>query len=131
MVLRLKKKDRKFLGSRSWGGGNIKNRRGSGDRGGTGRGGKKGKFTHTVVYEKESIRKVGFSPWKRRSYSEINLEDISRNIEKLKKGNDIVLRGYKVLSMGDIKEPVKISANAFSKKAEEKIKAAGGEAIRL
>ncbi len=131
MVLRLKKKSRKFLGSRSWGGGNIKNRRGSGDRGGTGRGGKKGKFTHTVVYEKDSIRKVGFSPWRKKNYSEINLEDISRNIDNLKKGNEITLRGYKVLSRGQLSQPVKISALSFSKKAEEKIKAAGGEAVKL
>ena len=131
MVLRIKKKSRKFLGSRSWGVGNIKNARGSGDRGGTGRGGTKGKWTHTVVYEKDSIRKVGFAPWRKKNYSEINLEEISRNIEELRKGNEVMLRNYKVLSRGSINVPVKITAKAFSKKAEEKIKAAGGEAIKL
>jgi large subunit ribosomal protein L15 len=131
MVLRVKKKSRKYLGSRSWGVGNIKNARGSGDRGGTGRGGRKGKWTHTVVYEKDSIKKVGFAPWRKKNYSEINLGDISRNIEKLKKGNEIMLRNYKVLSRGSISVPVKISARAFSKKAEEKIKAVGGEAVKL
>ena len=131
MVLRVKKKSRKFLGSRSWGVGNIKNARGSGDRGGTGRGGKKGKWTHTVVYDKDSIKKVGFSPWRKKNYSEINLEDISKNMDKLKKGNEIMLRNYKVLSRGEINVSVKISAKSFSKKAEEKIKAAGGEAVKL
>ena len=131
MVLRVKKKGRKYLGSRSWGVGNIKNARGAGDRGGTGHGGKKGKWTHTVVYDKDSIRKVGFSPWRKKDHPEINLEDISKNMERLRKGNEIMLRNYKVLSRGGISVPVKISARAFSKKAEEKIKAAGGEAVKL
>ena len=39
MVLRKDKRARKFLGDRRWGGGNIKNNRGKGDKGGIGRGG--------------------------------------------------------------------------------------------
>ena len=52
-------------------------------------------------------------------------------MDKLKKDNEIMLRNYKVLSRGEINVPVKISAKSFSKKAEEKIKAAGGEAVKL
>jgi large subunit ribosomal protein L15 len=48
MVLRYEKKARRYLGTRRWGGGNIKNRRGSGSRGGVGRAGKKHKFTRIV-----------------------------------------------------------------------------------
>ena len=40
-------------------------------------------------------------------------------------------KGYKVLSSGMLTRPAVIKASAFSKKAEEKIKNAGGEAVKL
>ena len=128
MVLRPKKRSRKFLGARRWGAGNIKNRRGSGSRGGVGRAGKKHKFTRLVKYEKERLRKKGFAPWKPSKLSEINLDSVS---EAAAGRQELELAGYKVLGGGSISQPIKIKASAFSKKAEEKIKQAGGEAVRL
>jgi ribosomal protein L15 len=44
---------------------------------------------------------------------------------------ELELKGYKVLSGGTITAPIKVKASGFSKKAAEKIKQAGGEAIQL
>lgn len=128
MVTRPKKRSRKFLGARRWGAGNIKNRRGAGSRGGTGRAGKKHKFTRIVKYERERLRKKGFAQWKASSLNEINLDSVSAAATGKQ---EVELAGYKVLGGGKISQPLKVKASAFSKKAEEKIKQAGGEAIRL
>ncbi len=130
MVQRNKKKSRKFLGTRRWGVGNIKNARGKGDRGGVGKGGKKHKWTHTVVYEKETIGKLGFKPWRKERLVEIDLYAVSNKAPSGEKPT-LELRGYKVLSSGKLARPIIIKATAFSKKAEEKIKSAGGEAVKL
>lgn len=132
MVLRNKKRSRKFLGSRSWGVGNIKNARGSGSRGGTGRGSRKSKFTRTVKYEKWRIKKVGFTPWRKSKLVAISLDAVSRRVEQ--SGTEkptLELDGYKVLSNGALTRPAVIKATGFSKKAMDKIKASGGEAVRL
>ena len=129
MVVRAKKRSRKYLGNRSWGAGNIKNRRGGGDRGGVGRGGVKHKFSHKVVYEKDTIGSHGFTPFRKRRLTEINLDSILQSVKGDSK--EISLPGYKVLGGGSITSPLSIKAASFSKKAIEKIKAAGGEAIKL
>jgi large subunit ribosomal protein L15 len=131
MVIRIKK-ERKYLGARSWGAGNIKNRRGAGSRGGTGKGGIKHKFTHTVKYEKERVGSVGFSPWKKDKLKEINLDAIEARASSSSDGKlTLEMPGYKVLGGGKISRAVHVKASAFSKKAEERIKAAGGEAVKL
>ncbi|MGC8628881.1 MAG: uL15m family ribosomal protein [Candidatus Micrarchaeia archaeon] len=131
MVLRIKKRSRKYLGNRSWGAGNIKNKRGAGDRGGVGRGGVKHKFTHLVVYERESIGKQkGFYSIKK-SAKEINLRDIDKMAKA--KGEEkphIDLKGYKVLGSGKLSVPAIVTADMFSENAIKKIKEAGGEAIK-
>ncbi len=128
MVLRYEKKARRYLGTRRWGGGNIKNRRGSGSRGGVGRAGKKHKFTRIVKYEKDRLHHRGFAPWRKVKLDEINLDSVS----KAAKGKgELELKGYKVLSGGTVTAPIKVKASGFSKKAAEKIKQAGGEAIQL
>lgn len=132
MVKRMKKRNRKFLGTRRWGAGNIKNRRGAGDRGGVGKGGGKHKWSWTVVYAKETIGKTGFKPWRKKILSEINLDSLSsRAIEAGGEKPTIELKGYKVLSNGTLSRPTVVKATSFSKKAMEKIKAAGGEAVKL
>src|SRR5271156_4286832 len=105
MVLRIKKRSRKFLGSRRWGVGNIKNRRGSGSRGGVGRAGKKHKFTRIVKYEKERLHTVGFAPWRRTKLNQINLDSISKTASGK---TELDLSGYKVLSGGTLNAPIKI-----------------------
>ncbi len=128
MVLRQKKRSRKFLGARRWGAGNIKNRRGSGSRGGVGRAGKKHKFTRIVKYERERMSKKGFSPLSRVRLEVINLTDVSKAAQD--KG-EIALKGYKVLGGGSLTKPINVKASGFSKKAIERIKQAGGQATPL
>ena len=131
MVLRSKKRYRKFLGTRRWGGGNIKSRRGKGSRGGVGKGGAKHKWSYTVKYARETIGKTGFKPWQRKTLEEIDLYSISTQAEASKEGKPTIeLKGYKVLSSGTLAKPAVIKATAFSKKAMEKIKGAGGEAVK-
>ena len=132
MVIRIKKRPRKFLGSRSWGVGNIKNGRGSGDRGGVGRGGKKSKFTYTVKYDKDRIHIPGFTPPRAVPLKETNLSRISGIAAGMTGEKPTVeLRGYKVLSDGLLSKPLVVKATNFSEKAIEKIKQAGGEAVKL
>lgn len=131
MVFRKEKRSRKYLGTRRWGVGNIKNARGAGGRGGVGRAGaRKHKFTRMVTKERELMKRHGFVPWNRKRLDEINL----RQIETMTKGHSegkptIELKNYKVLSNGELTRPIIIKANRFSKAAIEKIKNAGGEAI--
>ncbi len=131
MVLRVKK-NRKFLGSRTWGWGNKKNRRGSGVRGGVGHGGRKSKWTYTVKYDKERIHTAGFKTPRRVVLNEISLDKVSKIAESMKEEKPTVeLRGYKVLSNGMLRRPAVVKATGFSGKAMEKIKQAGGEAVKL
>ena len=131
MVVRSKKQNRKYLGRRSWGAGNIKNRRGAGDRGGVGRGGKKHKFTQAVVTGVGLLGKKGFTRWNysKTRFKETNLGNISLTLLQGDPKQAVELKGYKVLSSGSISAPLSIKASAFSKKAVEKIKQAGGEAV--
>ncbi len=132
MVLRYEKKSRKYLGARRWGAGNIKNRRGAGSRGGVGRGGRKHNFTHVVVYEPERIRKKGFSIWKAKELRETDLGKINAMARKSGDAKPTIeLKGYKVLGDGVLEKPAIVKATAFSKLAEEKIKKAGGEAVKF
>ena len=41
------------------------------------------------------------------------------------------LKGYKVLGDGKVEKPIVVKAAGFSKSAEKKITAAGGEIVRL
>ena len=128
MVLRIKSKTRKFLGARRWGAGNIKNRRGSGSRGGVGRAGKKHKFTRIVKYEEERLRHKGFSPYRRVKMDVASLDYVLMAAQG--KG-EVQLKGYKVLGGGALAQPITVKASGFSKKAVEKIKQAGGQAVQL
>ena len=130
MVVRREKTNRKYLGTRRWGAGNIKNARGKGDRGGVGRGGKKHKWTWVTAKAPETIRNVGFTPWKRSKPKEITLDGISRMVRDSKE-NTLELKNYKVLSNGTLIKPITIKASGFSKNAIEKIKGAGGEAVKI
>lgn len=132
MVERKAKKARKYLGTRRWGGGNIKSRRGKGSRGGVGKGGIKHKWSYKVVYEKETIGKTGFKPWRKERLEEIDLYSVSNKARTAGGQKPTVeLKGYKVLSSGKLEMPAVVKASAFSKKAMEKIKNAGGDAVKF
>ncbi len=132
MVVRNQKRNRKYFGTRRWGRGNIKNARGSGSRGGTGAINRLRKHDWTYITAKapEMIKKVGFTPFKKKVKKEITLDQISTMLKGSKEQKAVLeLAQYKVLSNGALERPATIKAKGFSKEAIEKIKSAGGEAI--
>jgi len=134
MVVRKQKKNRKFLGTRRWGVGNIKNARGAGDRGGVGEFSKHRKHDFTYITAKAPwmIRKKGFAPIHKTKIKEITLKKINTMVIASKESKpSIELKNYKVLSNGELEKPAVIKASKFSAQAIEKIKASGGEAIIL
>lgn len=136
MARRIKSSKRKhYMGNRSWGAGNIKNRRGKGNRGGVGRAGwGKHKWFWKIKTEGVDTPK-GFFSISRRQAPTIGLEEISRGIEsgRFKKGAqgvaEVELKGSKVLGGGRFAHKAKVTALAFTAKAKERIEAAGGQAI--
>ncbi|MGD0510529.1 MAG: uL15m family ribosomal protein [Candidatus Micrarchaeaceae archaeon] len=132
MVVRKEKTNRKYLGTRRWGAGNIKNARGKGDRGGVGKAGmRKHKWTYMTAKTPELIKTVGFAPWKKVKLKEITLRSIDLMLAKSGEKRVLEFRNYKVLSNGSLSKPVTIKASGFSASAMEKIKNAGGEAVKF
>lgn len=137
MARRTKSTKRKYLGNRTYGGGNTKNRRGKGTRGGVGRAGyHKHRWLKTIKEGLNKSRRHGFV--NRNSSSakmdEITLFALQSQVDagKYKKDAEgkfeVVLSVHtKVLSQGTLAAPLKISAGAFSAKAKEKITKAGGK----
>jgi len=131
MVVRKEKGNRKYLGTRRWGVGNIKNARGKGGRGGVGKGGKKGKWTYVTAKTPELIRTVGFAPWRPKKLKEITLRKIDMMLDESKDKATLEFKNCKVLSNGSLHKAAIIKASGFSESAIEKIKSAGGEAIKI
>jgi large subunit ribosomal protein L15 len=131
MVVRKPKTNRKYLGTRRWGKGNIKNARGKGDRGGVGKGGSKNKWTWVTAHAPETIKDVGFTPWHKVKLKEISLRSIDKMLTGAEEKTTLEFKNYKVLSNGSITKAVTIKASGFSASAIEKIKSAGGEAIKI
>ncbi|MEM0074642.1 MAG: uL15m family ribosomal protein [Candidatus Micrarchaeaceae archaeon] len=131
MVLRIKKKSRKYLGNRRWGAGNIKNNRGAGDRGGVGRAGRKHKLTYRLVYERESLEKKGFFRYRKEPLATINLRELDKRINKAGANATIDLKGYKVIGSGKLTMAATVMASAFSAGALQKIEEAGGKAVTI
>jgi large subunit ribosomal protein L15 len=132
MVVRKKRKVRKFRGKRSYGYGSHKKHRGGGSRGGRGKAGMhKHKWSHTVKYEPNRFGKRGFKVpvGAAKKVKAINL----RQLEALaagKKKIDLTKLGYnKVLGAGRIQVAMEVVAETFSKKAIEKIEAVGGKVV--
>lgn len=86
------------------------------------------------------LPKFGFKNINRVDYRPINLSSLeaiaeANNLDTIIKST-IVAAGLaskndkiKILSMGELKRPLKVEADAFSKKAKELIEAAGGSAV--
>lgn len=122
-------------------------------KGGTATRGNKGAksrsgYTRKIGFEggqmplQRRVPKFGFKNFNRVEYQPVNLEAIAALADKnnLDKVTIADLRAaglvhkkqlVKVLSMGTLTKKVDVEANAFSKKAEEAIVAAGGTAIKL
>ena len=113
MARRISSKKRKHLGNRTYGGGNTKNRRGKGNRGGVGRAGfHKHKWLHTIKFEgtcqKDRGIKGFFNPT-RENLKEISLRELNGRIAAGEFKPDsqgvysINLEGFKILSSGSVK----------------------------
>jgi len=148
-MIRQSKKSTRQRGSRTHGWGAGKKHRGAGNRGGRGNAGsgKRGQQKETKYLAhggKSPLGKHGFQITRQRpSFRTINLAQIETNLDgwveakKVTKTQsvyviDLAKVGYdKVLGVGKLAHKLKITAKAFSKRAEERIKAAGGEAVVL
>jgi large subunit ribosomal protein L15 len=141
MVVRRRKKHRRFRGRRTYKGAK-KRRRGGGSRGGRGLAGlHKHKWTWTVKYAPDHFGKVGFKPPVARTVKAINLEELDKMAENLveqklaeKVNGKIKINlekiGYeKLLGKGKVTKPLIVEAKYFSRKAKEKLEATGGQAI--
>lgn len=135
MVVRHRKKKNKMRGNRTHGGGNTKNRRGSGIQGGHGRAGShKHKFSK---YWQDFGVKIRLKP-KKALGKALNLEELQKMIpamiegkRALKEAEGILIDGRKagiakVLGKGNIKEKIILSNVKATAKAIEKILQAGG-----
>ncbi len=132
MVRRHSRKIKKFRGHSSYGKGNTKNKRGSGNKGGVGRGGmQKHRWTYAVKYNKGFYGAHGFNSQTKKQVDTINLWSINQDIQnnKLEKKGDKYEFSFsgKVLGCGFLSSPVIIKADSASKKAIEKIEKSGGE----
>ncbi len=134
-----RKKKSRMRGSKTHGGGSMKNRRGSGNRGGRGRAGsgKRGD-AKKPSYWKEPAKK-GFTPVNPDDYESINLDHLSNIADSLveegaaeKKGDvykiDLSEVGIeKVLGSGFPNKKLEIVVEKASSKAVKKVEDAGGE----
>jgi len=130
-MARLKKRNRKFNGSRNHGKGNAKNCRGKGNKGGWGRAGMhKHRFTYITAYEPDFFGVHGFASLKKVRIKTVNLHVIEQLalMDKLEnKGGKATFEFEgKILGSGHITKPVHVRALSFSEGAIEKIKKAGG-----
>ncbi|NHV11773.1 MAG: 50S ribosomal protein L15 [Candidatus Verstraetearchaeota archaeon] len=143
MVVRREKKSRKLRGSRYMGYGGTQHR-GSGQRGGFGKAGlHKHKWSYILKYDRDYFGKHGFKTPKsiKEIDKPINLREIEEMINKGKISGaekdgrlviDVTQFGYtKVLGAGRLTKPIIVKARSFTEKAVEKIKEAGGEAVKL
>lgn len=137
MATRRKERQKKqYLGHRSHGRGNVKNRRGSGNRGGRGKAGRcKHKGTWVAKYAPGYFGKHGFSnpnhkPSEAMQLFEINRRALLGKLEKREGKHFFEFRG-KVIATGRVTVPLTIKALSWSRKTEEKVKAAGGDISAL
>jgi large subunit ribosomal protein L15 len=131
-------KEKKYLGKRgrrTCGFGSHKKNRNGGGRGGRGKAGRfKHKKTWVYTVEPDYIGKRGFTIAPKaagRQATVITLRDIDKLAKKMNvKEIDVSALGFdKVLSTGELTQPLTIKATKIVEKAKEKIEAVGGKAI--
>jgi large subunit ribosomal protein L15 len=144
MTVNKRKKVSRYRGSCTHGGGSMKKRRGSGHRGGRGLagGGKRAdqnKPTFLKLYGNDYFGKHGFVKKNQRVIKPTTLSFLNKKLDHFveknlvkKVGTTYVVNlqdlGFnKVLGTGNITKKLKLSADYVSKKAIEKIEAAGGK----
>jgi large subunit ribosomal protein L15 len=127
-----RKKVTRHRGSHTHGRGFKKKARGKGNRGGIGMSGsgKRGDQKKTKVLTLYGNNYFGKSKTLRKKPTKklnvINLREIS---EKFKGKKEIDLKGFKILSVGEVKDNLIIIAGAASKSAIDKVKKAGGDIL--
>ncbi|MHA1369523.1 MAG: uL15 family ribosomal protein [Promethearchaeota archaeon] len=146
MTMKYRKKVRRYRGSRQNGWGTQGQHRKKGSRGGFGKTGlSKHKWTWTVKYAPDYFGKHGFHrpPCVVEKIKAINVKDLELSIPRLlekglieKKGTfyeiDLGRLGYnKLLGAGKVTAKYNIAVKYASKKAIEKIEAAGGSVTLL
>ena len=145
MNIKRRRKASRFRGTHTHGRGFKKKARGSGHRGGVGMAGtgKRADQKKTLVLNLYGNDYFGKDKALRRKPSiklkTINLRDIIQNLpllikkgiaKEIRKGEyELNLLKYKILSEGELKEKLKITASAASKSAIDKVKKAGGDII--
>ncbi|ELY57541.1 uL15m family ribosomal protein [Natronolimnohabitans innermongolicus] len=139
-------KKRRQRGSRTHSGGSHKNRRGAGHRGGRGRAGRSKHEFHN--YEPKGKHGFDRPQGIRETVAEIDVQKLDEDAllyvadgdaEETDEGyaidaRDVVEDGHevdkvKVLGSGQVRNALDVTADAFSDGAEEKLEAAGGEAL--
>ncbi len=138
---RKQRQKKSYLGHRTHGRGNVKNRRGSGNRGGRGMAGiDKHKWSWAAKNRTNKDKavyfyKCGFTRQNAREVDVVNLYELNQQavLEKLeKKGGKYHLDfPGKILGTGAVTLPLVIRAHAWSKSVEKKLKEAGGEISKL
>ena len=143
MVVIKRKKVTKYRAHTTHGGGHRKKRRGAGSRGGRGNAGSGKRAGQKKAGIKDrTLGNKGFSSKSTKNERIINvgyftLEKVNKLLEKgsIKKENDLFVidlssLGYqKLLGSGNTKLKLKITVDNFVPRAEEKVKAAGGEIV--
>lgn len=94
----------------------------------------------TPIHRRLPVRK-GFRNPNSKEFAILNLNKLENSFENgAEITPDVVIEkgligdlkdGLKILGFGELTKKLRVSAHAFSKSAEEKIKAAGGEVVRL
>ncbi len=130
------KQKSEYLGHRSHGRGNVKNRRGSGNRGGHGMAGiDKHKWSWAAKNAPDYFGKHGFVPLGRKDVKVAHLYDINQKAlsEKLEKKGGKYHFDFdgKILATGTVTVPLVIRARSWSRNVEKKLAEAGGQISKL
>jgi large subunit ribosomal protein L15 len=132
MMNKKRRKNTRHRGTHTHGGGFKKKRRGSGHRGGVGNAGsgKRGDQKKDMTIMRTKTGYFGKAKaWRKKvavKLKVINLREISEIYAGKK---EVDLKGYKILSVGELSDKMKITASAASQTAIDKIKKAGGDII--
>ncbi|MBT4651334.1 50S ribosomal protein L15 [Candidatus Woesearchaeota archaeon] len=141
MVTTKNKKVTKYRAHTTHGGGHRKKRRGAGNRGGRGMAGSGKRACQKKQKHRKSFGGKGFHSHCPRTIKSIHLGDLTKLIIKTsdseaiqKKGDiyqvDLLKLGYqKLIGTGSTSLKLEVNVSAFTKKAEEKIAAAGGKIV--
>ncbi|MBI4360655.1 uL15 family ribosomal protein [Candidatus Micrarchaeota archaeon] len=134
MARRIRSRKFRHRGNRTHGGGNTKNRRGKGNKGGVGRAGyHKHRRLYFIKFEGSTKRDKGlhgFTNPAKKVYATISLDQLQDAIGKFPQNDQgvyqVVIPQTKVLSGGQLSAKAHVKAYGFSAKAKEKIEKAGG-----